>query len=427
MNCLHVIFLIFLAARAFADFALEMLNRRRTVAHAGNVPEAFAEIVSAETHKKTVAYTLAKTDFGFVELVFDTLLTAALVLCVFAPLFSFAGALVGLENGMSGWAAVWREGVILVGISILISLVDLPFGAYETFGIEAKFGFNKSSAGLWFADQIKGLLVGLAIGLPLAWAILGFYHAFPRVWWIVGQCAFFVFQLVLMVVFPKFILPLFNKLSPLPEGELRDALESLAKRAGFVAKKIEVIDGSKRSGHSNAYFTGFGKWRRIVLFDTLVEQLSVEEISAVLAHEIGHSKRGHITKRLALAFVFGFAFFGFVGWVLTRPEFFAAFGFDYRAGLMFVPALLLLSKMLPLATFWLSPISNYISRRHEYEADAFARELIGSPDALVSALRKLHKENLGNLTPHPLYSTFNYSHPTLLERENALRNTDSSR
>jgi Zn-dependent protease with chaperone function len=225
----------------------------------------------------------------------------------------------------------------------------------------------------------------------------------------------------LLVIFPKLILPLFNKLSPLPEGELRDTLVALAERCGFVAQKIEIIDGSKRSGHSNAYFTGFGKWRRIVLFDTLVEQLSPKEIEVVLAHEIGHSKCGHITKRLVVSSVIGLALLGFVGWLLNQKVFFTAFGFEFVPGLMLVPAFLLLSQIVPLITFWISPVSAYFSRKHEYEADAFAKEITGTPDTLIAALHKLHEKNLSNLTPHPLYSAFFYSHPTLAEREKALK------
>lgn len=421
MNLLQIIFLALLAAKTSASVALDALNRRETLRNAAAVPAEHEGLIDAETYKKSVAYTLKKIDFGYAETFFGAALSLVLVVALLPPLYGFAGTLFGLTDALSGWARVWREGAALVSISLVIGLLDLPFDWYENFRIEAQFGFNKSTRALWISDKIKGLILGIVIGLPLLWAIIAFYYAFPRTWWIWAQCFFVAFQLLLLVVFPKLILPLFNKLSPLPEGELRDTLAALADRCGFVAKKIEIIDGSKRSGHSNAYFTGFGKWRRIVLFDTLVEQLSPKEIEAVLAHEIGHSKRGHVTKRLVVSSLVGLATFAFVGWLLGQEKFFTAFGFDFVPGLMLVPAFLLLSQIAPLVTFWISPLSNHFSRKHEYEADAFAKEATGTPDALVSALRKLHEKNLSNLTPHPLYSAFFYSHPTLAERERALR------
>lgn len=427
MNYLQELFLLLLFAKFSADFALEWLNRKNVLTKAREFESngfATAPKLGADLYKnydKTVRYTVEKIDFGFFEMGYELLWKIGFVLFIYAPLFAYAGNWLGLDAVDGGWGLVWREGLILVSISIAQSWLSLPFDLYATFKIEEKYGFNKSSFGLWVTDQVKSLLLGLLIGLPLIWALLAFYHTFPQTWWIIAQCVFFVFQLILLVVFPKWILPLFNKLSPLPEGELRDRLEALAKRSGFVAEKIEVIDGSKRSGHSNAFFTGFGKWRRIVIYDTLIKQLSPAEIEAVLAHEIGHSRRGHITKRLIFAFFAGFAVFGLIGWILNQAEFFSAFGFTFNEGKMFVPALLLLGQILPLLSFWTSPISNYISRKHEYEADAFAKEATGTPDTLIAALEKLHTENLSNLTPHPLYSAFHYSHPTLFEREAALR------
>ena len=423
VNTLQIIFLILLGAKTAASVALDALNRRESVRNAHAVPAVFRDSVDPETYRKSVAYTLRKIDFGYIETLFGAVLSLVLVIAVFAPLFDFAGTLFGLTNDLSGWARIWREGAILIGISVVIGLLDLPFDWYENFRLEAQFGFNKTTPALWISDKLKGIVLGIVLGMPLLWAIFAFYYAFPQTWWIWAQCLFIAFQLLLLVLFPKLILPLFNKLSPLPEGELRDALGALAERCGFVAKKIEIIDGSKRSGHSNAYFTGFGKWRRIVLFDTLVEQLSTQEIEAVLAHEIGHSKRGHIAKRLVVSSLIGLVAFAIIGWLLGQEQFFTAFGFKFTPGLMLVPAFLLLSQIAPLITFWISPLSNHFSRKHEYEADAFAKQAEGSPEPLISALRKLHEKNLGNLTPHPIYSAFFYSHPTLAEREHALRQT----
>ena len=428
MNHLQIAFLILLLARTAADFWLERKNRAYALAKADEFEaNGFATAPKLgdglyANYRKTVNYTVEKTDFGMVETAWDALWSAALVLFLYAPLCAFAGTLLGADAvAVGSWAQVWREGVALAGISVALSLTSIPFDLYSTFRIEEKYGFNKSTAKLWIADQVKSVALGFIIGVPLVWALSAFYHALPRTWWIFAACAVFAFQLALIVVFPKWILPLFNKLSPLPEGALRERLEALAKRAGFVAEKIEVIDGSKRSGHSNAFFTGFGKWRRIIIYDTLIAQLSPAEIEAVLAHEIGHSRRGHVAKGLVFAAVACLVVFGLVGWALGRPEFFEAFGFEFREGFMFVPALLLLGKIFPLFGFWLSPLTNRLSRRHEYEADAFAKEITGTPEPLISALEKLHTENLANLTPHPLYSAFHYSHPTLFERAAALR------
>jgi len=414
-------FVVLLVVKTIASLVLDALNRRETLRNAGAVPAEFSDAVDFATYQKSVAYTLRKINFGFVETLFGAALTFVLVAIVFSPAYEFATGTLGLTADVSGWARIWRESVVLVAIFSVVGLIDLPFEWYENFRIEAQFGFNKSTGTLWIADKIKGFIVGWVIGLPLLWAVLAFYYAFPETWWIWAQCFFVAFQLILLVIFPKLILPLFNKLSPLPEGELRHELTALADRCGFVAKKIEIIDGSKRSGHSNAYFTGFGKWRRIVLFDTLIEQLSPKEIASVLAHEIGHSKRGHVTKRLVVSSLVGFGVLWCVHAILGQNSFFEAFGFKFEAGLMVVPAFLLLSQIFPLITFWISPLSNYFSRKHEYEADAFAKEITGTPDALVSALRKLHEKNLSNLTPHPVYRAFFYSHPALTEREFALR------
>ena len=232
---------------------------------------------------------------------------------------------------------------------------------------------------------------------------------------------FFGIQLLLMVLWPKFIIPLFNKLSPLEEGELRERLMALADKTGFKAKTIEVIDGSKRSGHSNAYFTGFGKFRRVVLYDTLINQMNTEEIEAVLAHEVGHYKLGHIPKRLLISFVLGLGGFYLLSVLLESKGLYSGLGLPESQTGSFAPMIVGLSLALGFFTYWLSPLSNYFSRKHEFEADHFAREAVGGGAPLVSALRKLYVENLSHPLPHPMLAAFHYSHPTLLEREKALR------
>jgi STE24 endopeptidase len=255
------------------------------------------------------------------------------------------------------------------------------------------------------------------IGFPLAWGLLALVRWVGSAWWIWGFALIFGFQLLMMVLYPKLILPLFNKLAPLPEGEQRTRLLALADRTGFRAQTIEVMDGSKRSGHSNAFFTGFGRFRRIVLFDTLVAQLAQDELEAVLAHEIGHYKRGHIPKMLAAMAALQLAAFAAVAGLADAPWFNPAFGLPAGA---LAPTFMVFGLCGGLVTFWFSPLGNFISRKHEYEADAFARDAMGSPAPLVGALRKLAQKNLTNLTPHDLYSAIYYSHPTIIERERAL-------
>jgi STE24 endopeptidase len=312
---------------------------------------------------------------------------------------------------------VWDDALFLVAALVAISLPGLPWEAWAQFRIEGAFGFNKSSPGLWVVDKLKGLVLTVLIGFPLLWALLALVGVAGTLWWVWGWALVFVFQLSMIVLYPKVILPWFNKLSPLPPGELRDRLLSLAQRTGFETRSIEVIDGSRRSGHSNAYFTGFGRFRRIVLFDTLIAQLTPGELEAVLAHEVGHYKRGHIPRMLAVAAVTQAVAFAAIGWLAGSDTFARAFGF---AGAGAAPAFLLFVMLSGTVTFWLSPLGNLLSRKHEYEADAFARDAVGGPEPLVGALRRLARSNLSNLTPDPWYSGFHHSHPTLAEREAAL-------
>ncbi|MFZ9682627.1 MAG: M48 family metallopeptidase, partial [Cephaloticoccus sp.] len=300
---------------------------------------------------------------------------------------------------------------------ILLSIPGLPFDWWSQFRLEAKYGFNKTTPGLWVSDKLKGLLVACALGFPLLWVILSLVNWVGASWWLWGFGVLFGFQILMLVLYPKLILPLFNKLTPLPEGELRERLLALGDRTGFRAQAIEVMDGSKRSGHSNAFFTGFGRFRRIVLFDTLINQLSTAELEAVLAHEIGHYRRGHIPKMIAVSAVMQLGGFALIAWLAQSPWFNQAFGFPPGE---LAPSLLLFGLLSGAVTFWLSPLGNHFSRQHEYEADAFARDAMGGPTAMIGALRKLAQKNLSNLTPHSWFSGFYYSHPTTVEREKAL-------
>ncbi|MDD3180099.1 MAG: M48 family metallopeptidase [Opitutaceae bacterium] len=410
MNSLVVVVIALVAMRLGAQQVLEFLNRAEVRRHAGTRPAALAGVMDGTTYAKSVDYTLAKSRFGSIEMVFDQ---AVLLIVLFSGLLPWLwDKTYALAPG-----AAWSGAIFLMATGLLLSLPGLPFEWWGQFRLEERFGFNKSTLRLWIGDQLKSTALGLAIGFPLAWALLSLVHWVGAAWWLWGFALIFGFQILMLVLYPKLILPIFNKLTPLAEGEQRSRLLALAERTGFRAQTIEVMDGSKRSAHSNAFFTGFGRYRRIVLFDTLIQQLAQDELEAVLAHEIGHYKRGHIPKRLALIAASELGGLALIAW-LARGEWFSP-AFGLPAGEL-APAFLLAGLLGGLVTFWFSPVSNWLSRRHEYEADAFARHAMGGPAPLIGALRKLAEKNLSNLTPHPLYSTFHYSHPTMLEREQSL-------
>lgn len=401
---------VLIAARWIAQLSLELLNRRHVLAHAGAVPEAFQDTMDRPTYDRAVEYTLARNRFGSIELTWSTLVLVAVL---------FSGILPAAWNhwialaGTSAWAGA--AGLFLGGV--ILSLPSLPLDWWQQFRLEQRFGFNTTTLGTWIVDRIKTLALAAALGIPLIAFLLKLVEWTGSLWWLWGWGALMVFQGIMLVLAPVVIMPLFNKFTPLPDGSLKTRLLDLARRTGFVASSIEVMDGSRRSRHANAFFTGLGKFRKIVLFDTLIAQLGEPELEAVLAHEIGHYRLRHIPKMLAWSAVMTLGAFAAIAWLAGEPRFFAAFGFAATS----VPVALLLFTLLSDAvTFWFSPLSHILSRRFEYQADAYAAEAVGEFQSLVRALRKLHEKNLSNLTPHPLYSGFYYSHPTLLEREAAL-------
>ena len=414
MNLILTVFVVLLALKLGMSLVLDWLNLRHVRAQAGEIPEAFRDFIDEPTYAKSIDYTAAKTRFGMVNDGYDALVLAVVIL---------SGLLPWLYAGLTGvlGTGVWGQALVLFTIAVLLGLPGLPFDWWGTFKLEERFGFNKSTPKLWVTDKLKGLAVGFAIGYPLLALLIFLVDRAGELWWLWAFAVFFLFQIVMVVAYPMFIMPLFNKLEPMEDGALKDRLFALADRTGFQARTILVMDGSKRSAHSNAFFAGFGKFRRIVLFDTLIEQMEPEELEAVLAHEIGHYKLGHIPKRIALSAVTTLAMFALIGWLAGAAWFVEGFHFGPEAAGRIVPVFLLFLLLSGLVTYWLSPLSAMWSRKHEYEADAFAREAMEDPEPLSRALRKLHKENLSNLTPHPVYSGFYYSHPTLLEREAALR------
>ena len=412
MHWLLTIFIILLVLNSIKALVLDILNAKNIRANKASFPEAYRGVMDDETYAKSVDYSLEKSRFSIITSVYGAIVLAVVVLCGFLPWLWYA-----LEGFWGN--SLWAQAGYLMAVTIILSIPDLPFDWYSTFKLEEKYGFNKSTLGLWISDKFKGGLVGFIIGFPIICLLLKLVDWLGAYWWVWGFVVVFVFQLAMMVLYPKLIMPLFNKLEPLEAGELKDELMSLSDKSGFAAKTIEVMDGSKRSGHSNAFFTGFGKFRRIVLYDTLIEQLEVNELKAVLAHEIGHYQKGHIPKMIAMSAGGMLLAFWMIAFLANSPWFYEGFGFSGVVSI--APAFLLFSILSGLVTSWLTPVFSILSRKHEYEADAFARDAMEEPDSLIASLRKLNEKNLSNMTPHPLYSAFYYSHPTLLERESALR------
>ena len=409
-NVVAVVVLLLALARWGVQLWLEQLNRRHVLAHAGALPEAFKGVMDEATYAKSVQYTLAK---GRLDQIEGTWSSVVLLVVLFSGVLPWGFE--AFTQGLGGSA--WAMAAFLLVTGVALSLPGLPLDWYDQFRLEARFGFNTTTQRLWWMDRLKGLLLGLALGYPLLASILKLVEWMGPWWWLWAWGALLGFQLLMMVLAPVLILPLFNKFTPLPEGSLRERLLKLAERTRFRARSIQVMDGSKRSHHSNAFFTGFGGFRKIVLFDTLIQQLAEVELEAVLAHEIGHFKKKHIPKTLLVSALGSLAGFWLISLLATQAWFYRSFGFEPGS---IVPALLLFGLVSGVFTFWFSPVAHWWSRRYEYQADAFAAGVMNEPHSLIGALRKLNEKNLSNLTPHPLYSGFYYSHPTLLEREQAL-------
>ena len=390
---------------------LELLNQRNVRANSGAVPPALAEMIDAPTYSRSVAYALAKGKFHIVELSYDLLILIAAL---------FSGILPRAFDWLVGtWgSAAWIMAGFLFLAGLCLSLLTLPLDWYAQFRLEERFGFNTTSQKLWWLDRLKGFLLAIVVAYPLLLLIFKLVQWTGSLWWLWAWATVFGFQMLMAVLAPVLILPIFNKFTPLPEGSLRQRLLNLATRTQFQARNIQVMDGSKRSRHSNAFFTGFGAFRKIVLFDTLIQQLNEVELEAVLAHEIGHYKKKHIPKMLVASAMGLLVAFYLAAWLAQQPWFYEAFGF---AGTQLAPALLIFGLLSGMVTFWIFPLAYLWSRRYEYQADAYAAQTMGEPKPLIGALRKLSEKNLSNLTPHSLYSSFYYSHPTLMERERALQ------
>jgi STE24 endopeptidase len=401
LNQFSWLFVVFVAF----GLAMRVVLARRQVAHVTRhrdaVPPAFAAEVPLEAHRKAADYTVARTRFALLE---AFALEGALVLFL-----TLGGALAAIDAASSRLLGDGhlRSLATLFALMAAGALAAMPFDLYRTFVIEARFGFNRSTPALFWGDFAKGLVLAVALGGPLAWLVLWFIESAGRWWWLYTWFAWIAFTLALVAVFPKYIAPLFNRFTPLPEGEVRTRIERLLERCGFRAEGLYVMDGSKRSSHGNAYFTGFGRAKRIVFFDTLVDRLSPGEVEAVLAHELGHYARGHIWRMLSVRFALALALLALLGWVIDKPWFHQGLGLaSPHAG----AALALFFIAVPVFTFPFQPIASWLSRRQEFEADEFAASRARGED-LERALVKLYRDNAATLTPDPLHSLVYDSHP----------------
>ena len=404
-----LVFAAFLLAGITAKLWLASAQIRHVARHRDRVPTPFASFVGLTAHQKAADYTIAKTRFGLVELAIGATVLLG---------WTLLGGLNTLNRTLGSWlVAGMSQQLALVGAFTLISgVLDLPLTLYQTFVIEERFGFNKMTLKLWIADLAKSTLVGVLIGLPIAALILWLMGTAGHLWWLWAWAVWMGFNLLLLVVYPTFIAPLFNKFKPLDDEALAARVTSLMARCGFAAKGLFVMDGSKRSAHANAYFTGFGAAKRVVFYDTLLAKLSPGEVDAVLAHELGHFKHKHIVKRVAGLFAMSLLGFALLGWLATQAWFYLGLGVEPNfSGPNDALALLLFLLTMPVFSFFISPLMARVSRKHEFEADAYAVRQTSVAD-LSTALLKLYEDNASTLTPDPVYVKFYYSHPAASER-----------
>ncbi len=401
------------AAALLVGIAIKFWLSTRQIRHVaqrrGAVPPAFASQISLAAHQKAADYTIAKSRLGLLELA----LGAALLLG-----WTLLGGLNALNQSLLAWmgGGLWQQLALLATFSVIGSLIELPMTLYQTFVLEERFGFNKMTLKLWLTDLLKSSLIGIAIGLPIVALVLWVMGALGSLWWLWAWGLWMAFNLLLLLIYPTFIAPLFNKFKPLDDEILKARVTALMQRCGFAAKGLFVMDGSKRSAHANAYFTGFGASKRVVFFDTLLAKLTASEVDAVLAHELGHFKHKHIIERIVSMFAMSLVGFALLGWLANLPAFYLALGVTPNlAAPNDALALLLFMLVIPVFSFFLSPVFAYMSRKHEFEADAYAVKQTSGAD-LSTALLKLYEDNASTLTPDPVFVKFYYSHPPASER-----------
>jgi STE24 endopeptidase len=409
-----LLFVFFLLLMAGLKFWLASRQIRHVARHADAVPAQFAARVSLQAHRKAAAYTIARQRLAMLDAALGVALLVALTLL---------GGVQAISNAVTAWlgSGIAGQVAIVAAVAIVLGAADVPFDWYRQFRVEERFGFNRMTPRLFIADLLKSVLVAAALGLPLVALVLWLMGVAGPWWWLYAWVVWVGFNAMVLVLYPTVIAPLFNKFEPLADGDLAARIGALLARTGFSSRGVFVMDGSRRSAHGNAYFTGLGRAKRIVFFDTLLQRLQPAEIEAVLAHELGHFKRRHIAKRLAFSFVSSLAFLALLGWLAGQTWFYQGLGvtppLDGSANGV---ALVLFMLVVPVFTFVLAPIASRISRRHEFEADAFAVAHT-SGDDLAGALVKLYEDNAATLTPDPVHSAFYDSHPPAAIRIARLR------
>jgi len=410
MHSFTLLFLFFLVASVSVRLWLSQRQIYHIQAHKSQVPEAFADKIKLDDHQKAAAYSCAKLSVGRITLAWEI---------VWLLIWTLGGGL----NAIDIWWAGYELSPMLNGIAViatllvLASVLDLPFSLYNTFVVEQKFGFNQTTWQTWVLDLIKAALLMLVLGLPLIATILWLMNQAGQYWWLYAWLVWTGFSLLMIWAWPAFIAPLFNKFSALDDASLKARIDNLLQRCGFQSQGVFVVDGSKRSAHGNAYFTGFGKNKRIVFYDTLLKSLSEDEVEAVLAHELGHFKRHHIKKSLVLSLATTLIGFSLLAWLMRSPWFYSALGVENAST---HTALLLFILVMPVFTYFISPLFSALSRKHEFEADEFAKSN-SDYRALISALVNMYRDNASTLTPDPVHSMFYDSHPPASIRINHLK------
>jgi STE24 endopeptidase len=385
------------------DLYLERRQAHAVLAHREGVPAAFAGQVSLDEHRRAADYTLARTRLAMAQTGFDTGLAVVWLALLLGPVAALVAGMI--PPGLS------RSVAIVVAVGALTYLFHLPFTLFRTFRLEARFGFNRTTPRLFLIDQVKGLVLQLALAVPLLYGFFALQRGVPELWWIFAWAGLMTVMIAMIVIYPAFIAPLFNEFTPMAEGPMKANIEALLKKCGFESKGLFVMDASKRSAHGNAYFSGFGKAKRIVFFDTLLAKHSGEEILSVLAHELGHYKFGHVLQRIAETAILAFLGFAILHWAFATGTLARAFGLPDDPGLVLLIVLFALGPVSHLV----APLTNFLSRRAEFQADDFAKSMLG-PEPMIAALTKLSRDNLATLTPDWLYILFNYSHPPVPER-----------
>jgi STE24 endopeptidase len=407
-----VVFAAALVLGVLLKLYLSWRQARHVWQHRGQVPAAFAQAITLQAHQKAADYTLAKSRLGTAELAWSTVILLGWTLL---GGLSALDALIG-ASPMAQWGPLAQQVALVAAFALIGAVLDLPLSWYSTFVLEERFGFNKMTPGLWLGDLLKSSLVGAVIGLPIVALILWLMGSTGALWWLWAWGAWMGFNLLILVLYPTVIAPLFNKFEPLQDEQLKARVNALMQRCGFSAKGLFVMDGSKRSAHANAYFTGFGAAKRVVFYDTLLKQLTPDEVDAVLAHELGHFRHKHIVQRIAMLFGLSLGALWLLGWLSQQVWFYSGLGVQVQLN---APndalALLLFLMVVPVFSYFISPLSAHLSRRHEFQADAYACAQTSGSD-LSSALLKLYKDNASTLTPDPLFARFYYSHPPASER-----------